>query len=273
MLSKRYQLIQQEAFLARSSLLSGLDALRKANVSDTEKGKFYEAFFLLTIGLERLMKLMVVCHHMAKNQLAPPSNKILKSAGHDLIALYKTCQDIANSEMQRPPAFVVEGELEYDMLSFLSEFARYSRYYNLDSISQNSNTSDPLAKWWKILNREIMRSVSAKKRKKIEEESVQYCDSMGAAGFTYMRGMDGELMTMLEVIAYPRYVASAAPYCIWRLIRIAKPLYSLSWHITEIAHEYEISTGISHPEVPYLYEFFPFLGFDRRVIDKKSWRY
>lgn len=273
MLGEKFLLIQQEAFLARSSLLSGLDALRKANVSDTDKGKFYEAFFLLSIGLERLMKLMVVCHHMAKNQLNPPSNGVLKAAGHNLLGLYETCRNVAISEMPRPPAFVSEGELEFEVLKFLSEFAKYSRYYNLDTISAKSVEPDPLAEWWKILGREIMGSVSARKRQQIESESIQYCDSIGAAGFTYMRGMDGQLMTTLEAVAYPRFAAAAAPYSVWRVIRIAAPIYSLSWHITDIAHQYEVSIGRNHPAVPYLYEFFPFLGLDRRtVLSRKAWK-
>lgn len=273
MLGKNFQLIQQEAFLARSALLSGLDALAKANISDVEKGTFYEAFFLLSIGLERLMKLMIVCHHMATNQLAPPSNSTLRAAGHNLLGLYQTCKAIAQQEMPRPPDFVSEGSLEYEVLSFLSEFAKYSRYYNLDSISESTVASDPLAAWWKIVNRELIGSVSAAKRQKIERESVQYCDRMGAAGFTYMRGMDGQLMTMLEVVAYPRLVAAAAPYCVWRIIRIAEPIYSLSWRITDLAHEYERSIGRGHLEVPYLYEFFPFLGLDRRTaLRRKAWK-
>ncbi len=67
MFSKTFKLLQQEAFLARSSLLAGLDELLRANVIETDKGRFYGAFFLLSIGLERLMKLLIVCHHMANN--------------------------------------------------------------------------------------------------------------------------------------------------------------------------------------------------------------
>lgn len=275
MIGNKFVLIQQEAFLARSSLLSGLDALRKANVSDSDKGKFYEAFFLLSIGLERLMKLMIVCHHMACNQLVPPSNKVLKAIGHDLLDLYKTCMEIETSEVPILPHFVTEekDKFEFEILKFLSEFAKGSRYYNLDTINSNSGKPDPLAEWWKILGKEIMSSVSAKKRQKIESESIQYCNSMGAAGFTYLRGMDGQLMTILEAVAYPRFVAVVAPHSVWRVIRIAAPIYSLSWHITELAHQYEISIGHNHLEVPYLYEFFPFLGLDRcTVLSRKTWK-
>jgi hypothetical protein len=52
MLSESFVLFQQEGFLARSSLLAGLNALRKANIDDTNKGLFYSAFFELSIGFE-----------------------------------------------------------------------------------------------------------------------------------------------------------------------------------------------------------------------------
>lgn len=273
MLGGDFLLLQQEAFLARSSFLSGLNALRNANVSDAEKGRFYEAFFMLSIAFERLMKLIVVCHHMANNRLQPPSNATLKSAGHNLVALYETCRAISEAEMQKPAEFVSSGEREHEILEFLSEYAKGSRYYNLDAISTGVQSVDPLAAWWKILGSEIMSSVSSAKREKIEQESIQYCDKMGAAGFTLLRGLDGQLMTMLEVVAYPRFVAAAAPHSVWRIIRIAAPLYSLSWHVTDVAHKYEVSVGRDYPIVPYLYEFFPFLGLDRdTVLSRKTWK-
>lgn len=89
MLNESFSLFQQEGFLARSSLLSGFNALLKANIDDTNKGSFYSAFFEISIGFERLMKLVLVIDNMAKNDLQPMTDNELKEKyGHKIDSLY-----------------------------------------------------------------------------------------------------------------------------------------------------------------------------------------
>lgn len=53
---------------------------------------FYSAFFKLSIGFERVLKLVLILDHMARNQLAPPDSKAAENYGHKLRALFDTAQ-------------------------------------------------------------------------------------------------------------------------------------------------------------------------------------
>jgi len=72
--SATWFLLEQEGLLARACLCNGLTALRRANLGG-KKGLFYLAFFELSIGFERMFKLVLIIDHMAQHKLAPPPSK------------------------------------------------------------------------------------------------------------------------------------------------------------------------------------------------------
>lgn len=273
MLSESFALFQQEGFLARSSLLAGLNALRKANVDDTNKGLFYSAFFELSIGFERLMKLVLVIDHMAKNNLKPMTDQELKSKyGHKIESLYQACKQLNHSLGRSADEFYSEGGFEWKIIHFLHEFALSAKYYNLSKLTNGQRTNDPLAEWWKLLCRVIRSDVNSKKLEKIQSESLAYCDNFAGNSFTLMRGLDGQLMTTLDAVMYPQLVEAASPYMVWHVFKIISPFYFLISDVVDSAHQIEHSKGIDHPSIPYMYEFFPFLLLGRAdVIRRRKW--
>lgn len=273
MLSESFALFQQEGFLARSCLLAGLGALRKANIDDTNKGFFYSAFFELSIGFERLMKLVLVIDHMAKNDLRPMTDQELKDRyGHRIESLYKSCVEL-NERLDKPAGgFYEEGGFEWDIIHFLHEFSLSARYYNLSKLTNRQRTNDPLSEWWSLLVRVVHSDVSQKKLEKIQSKSLAYCDNFAGNSFTMMRGLDGHLMTTLDAVMYPRLVEAAAPHMVWQVFKIISPFYSLISSVVEAVHKVEHSKGIDHPVVPYMYEFFSFLLLERSdVIRRRKW--
>ncbi|MBC6905273.1 hypothetical protein DWB84_07335 [Saccharophagus sp. K07] len=273
MLSESFALFQQEGFLARSSLLAGLNALRKANVDDTNKGLFYSAFFELSVGFERLMKLVLVIDHMAKNDLRPMTDQELKNKyGHKIESLYKSCAELNDRLGKSADDFYEEGSFEWDIIHFLHEFALSARYYNLSKLTNGQRTNDPLSDWWSLLTRVIHSDVSQKKLEKIQSSSLAYCDNFAGNSFTMMRGLDGQLMTTLDAVMYPQLVEAAAPHMVWQVFKIISPFYFLISDVVESAHEVEHSKGINHSNIPYMYEFFSFLLLDRSdVIRRRKW--
>ena len=273
MLSESFALFQQEGFLARSSLLAGLNALRKANIDDTNKGLFYSAFFELSIGFERLMKLVLVINHMAKNDLHPMTDQELKNKyGHKIESLYKSCKEL-NDSLGRPnDDFYAEGTFEWEIIHFLHEFALSARYYNLSKLTNGQRTNDPLSDWWSLLTQVIHRDVTNKKLEKIQSDSLAYCDNFAGNSFTMMRGLDGQLMTTLDAVMYPQLVDAAAPHMVWHVFKIISPFYFLISDVVKAAHEIEHSKRVNHPNIPYMYEFFPFFLLDRSdVIRRRKW--
>ena len=88
-----FLLLQQEGYLIRGCLTTGLTQLRGANVHN--KGAFYTALFNLSVGSERLLKAIIIIDYMVKNNLAVPSKKQLKTYGHDILELYDSCLAIS----------------------------------------------------------------------------------------------------------------------------------------------------------------------------------
>ena len=65
-----------EANLTLATIADGLDCLKNAN--GYQKGIFYQAFFSLSIGIERLLKLIIIDKHRIENQGRFPSNKVIR---------------------------------------------------------------------------------------------------------------------------------------------------------------------------------------------------
>lgn len=105
-----------------ASLLSGFDLFQRSNFD--HPGGFYSAFFQLSTGLERLMKIVVILDHQAKNDLMPPTDKQLRSLGHSIVDCYTTCKSIATIRNQVLKHWFGSDDLEYKILIFLSDFAR-----------------------------------------------------------------------------------------------------------------------------------------------------
>lgn len=273
MLSESFSLLSQEAYLTKSSLLTGFAHLRKANISDDSKGLFYSAFFQLSIGFERLMKLVLVVDYMAKNDLKPMTDEELRNIyGHKIKSLYDGCVSLATERGMSLSEFVTDDEFDYEIVAFLHEFSLSARYYNLSKLSNSQKSKDPLSEWWSILNIIMISDVPSKKRNKIEKDSVRICDAISNNTFTLMRGLDQQLMTTLDVIAYPQLIEAASPYAVWRTFRIVKPLYDLIDRVVEDVHKIEQKKGHKYPIVPYLYEYFPFLLLDKSsVLRKRIW--
>lgn len=95
--SRTFALLQQEGHLARTSLLSEIDLLLKANLDERNIGRFYSAFFQLTVGIERILKLVIITNHMLENNYKPPTDEELrKKYGHNLKATYLHALSVRN---------------------------------------------------------------------------------------------------------------------------------------------------------------------------------
>ena len=62
--SPSYIWLEQEGYLISSCLSMGLTELRKADVYN--KGAFYSSFFNLSVGLERLLKSIIILIRLQK---------------------------------------------------------------------------------------------------------------------------------------------------------------------------------------------------------------
>jgi len=134
---------------------------------------YFLPFQLLSQGFERLMKCYICAAYFNKNQTFPDL-KYIKGRGHDLIKLLDFILDNEFSA-DRPilveyKVFLQDNNEFRELLGVLSEFGKYSRYYNFDVITGNSTPSvDPKKKW-----KDFESSIFAKKP--LMYEKITDCD-------------------------------------------------------------------------------------------------
>lgn len=162
---QEFSLLIKEGYLASSSIGHGLTALRKAGTH--AKGEYYQAFFQLSIGLERLMKLIIIQYYRGTNN-AFPNNKILKSYGHDLSNLYQT---IVKWKINQKTILHTE-KISLKILEFLSEFAKTTRYYNLDTLTGRQQYTDPLIQWRAIQGLIIQKHPKRRRKSKLKDTLI-----------------------------------------------------------------------------------------------------
>ncbi|MFN3777067.1 hypothetical protein [Sphingomonas parapaucimobilis] len=266
--SHRFRMMAQEGHLASNALLTGLEGLAKSD--HYQPGTIYTLLFNLSIGLERLMKIIFVTHHMANNDLNAPSNTTLQNKfRHSLTKIYDHLQAIGKDAGVNE-GWYEEGSLHYDVLTFMSEFAAYSRYHNLDLIAKGTGGSDPLIEWYKLHLRIAEDSLSYRRRISINEQAIAHCDRSNMYGYTM--GMRGEYELMVDIVYQLELTKRTRGHCVWTILQIIKPLYRLLCWACSQSHEIEITKGLQEPVVPHLDEMFPF-GLTTRedAIRRKAW--
>lgn len=150
-----FELQNSEAATASGLIGSGLTLLRKMDF--TKPAYQSQAFFSLSIGLERMMKLIIIYDYRTLNNNQFPNDKYLrKSYMHDLVKLFAKCEAISasyNIESKN----VLNDSIYKKIIAILSEFSNQSRYYNLNYLSGSNIGEDCLQLWENEINKEIMK--------------------------------------------------------------------------------------------------------------------
>lgn len=147
-LSADWRALQREAQLAAEQIAMGTTTLGRANHAQT--GLYAQAFFGLSIGLERVGKLIIVADHAIRTRGSFPTDTDLRKIGHDLSKIMGKCEEIALAldqtieHISRP-----DSATHLAIVAELSDFATRSRYYNLNYLSGSSaGQADPIRAWW-----------------------------------------------------------------------------------------------------------------------------
>ncbi|MEN1966616.1 hypothetical protein WMZ97_00945 [Lentibacillus sp. N15] len=177
MFSEKEKLMANECALTVSMIDSGFDALSKANIS--QKGLYYQALFSLSIGIERLLKIILISEYRAQNDGHFPNSNRIRKYGHKLDTLLKKA-DIKFFD-----------EIDNSIINLLNEFANTSRYYNVDIMSKgNSNNKNPLAEWERIKGLIIERY----KENITEFENRQLFDELHKNDIFMFHNLNGEFI-------------------------------------------------------------------------------
>ncbi|HFD4038247.1 TPA: hypothetical protein ACF3XN_002996 [Vibrio parahaemolyticus] len=267
MFTQDYRLFVQEGHLTMSSLLGGLNSIRNANIDDNRRGLFYSGLFDLATGFERLMKIVLVLDHKLNNDLKNPTNKELKAYGHNIKELFERCSGLAKS-------YGLRGELKLcdkqtKIISTLTEFAKGSRYYNLDVLTNHTKNEDPISLWLDVIDDHIW-SLRSDVRTKLQNNAIQVVDRSGMAG-NWQQNVDGEWITMVDFYYLMCATEKANPHIVWSIIEMLRPFHSLLGHQCKELHNLYASQDKQN-DIPYMFEFFPFFLIPKSsALRKRQW--
>src|SRR5438132_492614 len=109
-----WRALRREAALVRHLVGSGVTALGRANYAD-KTGEYYTAFFGLSIGLERMAKLILVADHAISNSGQMPDEEVVRNFGHKLVKLMDTIDATTQKHNLKPeyprPTHAITAEI------------------------------------------------------------------------------------------------------------------------------------------------------------------
>jgi hypothetical protein len=191
-LSAEWCALQNEAQLAGEQIATGVTILGRANHMET--GLYSQAFFGLSIGLERLGKLIIVADYAIGHGGRFPTDAYLREIGHDLQGILARCEAIGKS-VDAPGSYSARPSdpIHKGIEETLSKFATGSRYYNLDYIAgATGQASDPIAMWWMKVAQPICERHYSDKQRKKESNAARFATKyLGGFSLVLSHAEDG----------------------------------------------------------------------------------
>lgn len=147
--SQQWLCLSGEASIASSTLKTGLDTLK---IACTKHYNYPLAFFNLSIGLERLFKLILICESIIEQ--TTDKLELKKDFGHDLLKL----QSRVDAILKKYNLLTNPTIISQNMLIELTKFAENERYFNLNYLLKSSETTCPVKSWSQNVGDEIIKS-------------------------------------------------------------------------------------------------------------------
>jgi hypothetical protein len=251
----------REAELAKRLTCSGLTALRKA--TPTRPGIYYDAFFGLSIGLERLGKLAWLIDECIRRNGAFPTDKDLRNVGHDIQTLVQKAQFVTRS--QSAYSTLPGDSITNDIIEFLSEFAKGTRYYNIDFFvgGKSKGMGDPIKNWHAKVGAAILALPEIlAKRQHLQAQSQQVASLLSPA-VVFATAADGtSLSTVAELSISEGEANEVNKQAQWKILAIVRYLSLLIADLADAAH------AASHSFVPDMKEHFGFFCGDDSILHR-----
>jgi hypothetical protein len=130
-----WKALHREASLVSQLIASGATALGRASYG-SGFGEYYTAFFGLSIGIERLAKLILVADYAMDNGGALPGPAVVRKYGHKIRSLIDNADEIAKKPNISVPYLAPANPIcaaVINCLAALSDASR-GRYANFEAI-------------------------------------------------------------------------------------------------------------------------------------------
>jgi hypothetical protein len=257
-ISAEFSLLQRESFLIRANIYSGLEALRKSTTF--KKSYYYQAFFSLSVGIERLGKLIII--------LDQHPNKVeLKTYSHNLVGIVNLLTAL-EEKWEIVNQNELDCEIQKSIIDCLDAFAMGERYFYLDFFSSKNKTAlhqknsiDPLVRWHLNVSEKILQ----KHKKNIGTVSWDYeslaKDLKEFISVFQTDELDNE-MTITQILENKSEKINK--YCVWYTVKILVRMVNA---LTKISDYHIACKSLA---CPCFFEFFSELYMDKSAILKKK---
>jgi hypothetical protein len=262
MYDEKELLLVREASMASMAIGIGLTHIRKFDF--TQPGFFYSGMFSFTTGLERLMKLIIICDFRVKNNDAFPNNQQLKAFGHKITELFNHSRKIKNDyDFEIDDKRFIDDDFYETIVQFLSDFATTARYYNLDALSgYKQNSDEPYRRWNNDISETIVQRHYRKNPKNFKKK-MELAKKMMGNTIVFMNDENGnEIRNLNDFYTKGDQVTTKQKYSMFYLYEINRFLCDL---LCELHHEGNL--------FPYLPDFFAVFRHNDKshIIKIKSW--
>ena len=269
---KSFRWLQQEGYLIQDSLAAGLTAMRGAN--DSDRGRYYATLFQLSIGVERLMKVIFYVSHLVQNDFKPPNSKQMRKFGHGLVGLHehlKKVTDLDDGHWGSPPPV---GPFAERILQILNDFAKTTRYANLDSLT-GSEVPDPLEDYQELVAEVLFADVRPERIAALAGSRLLLADEVAAScgvavdpGSPWLSSQE----LMRRKFVGPVLQDEGAKHVVWHTMALLHSLRRRLYATCSEAHDVQLASGQREISIPYMDEFLQFIIVERRrVMKKKRW--
>lgn len=263
----------REAELAKRLMCSGLSALRKA--TPRQPGIYYDAFFGISIGVERIAKLAWLIDECIETNGAFPTDKDLRKACHNINKLVAKARLIRSK--RNPSPFVANHSAHWKLPSdpatdhvirFLSDFAERSRFFNLKFIIGESNgMSDPIKSWHNTVGAAVLGMPEVKAKKGRWQAQAEMAARAYSPAVVFVTAADGTPLTNVAELSYSEQEAAEInKQAQWKTLAIIRFLSLLILDLADTAH------AAGHNFIPVMSEHFGFFCGDNAIIRRyKVW--
>lgn len=134
----------------------GFGEIQKINM---ENDFYHLPLQILSSGIERFLKCYLCLGFYEKNEEFPSSKKLISFAGgnghgivelkNEIIENYFLLRHDKDEFLREDKLFIKNDQKLNTLLNLLSEFGKYSRYYNLDVVTSKRNPSLDVEQEWK----------------------------------------------------------------------------------------------------------------------------
>lgn len=197
--SPGWHALHREASLIRQLIGSGVTALGRANYAD-KKGEYYNAFFGLSVGIERLAKLVLVMDHAIDSQGELPDQRKIRAYGHELVRLMDEVEGVCvrrslPMEHTRPSENIPKCVIE--CLDTFAD-AKRGRYANFQTLGDPNFEAEfePIRKWWAEVADPILQEhyKNTATERRVNANAERLHASMSSNSWVHFINESGQLM-------------------------------------------------------------------------------